>query len=411
VFRRRSTPPPGTRLVHVGRQPLYDRNGKIVGYELLFRGQADAAQASAQDAYATSQVIVNAFTEFGLDQLVGGRLGFVNITREFLVGDLPLPFPPHMAVLEVLKSVPIDDEAVAGVAKLVEQGYHIALDDFVLNHSTERLLDLASYVKLNMLEVSPQVLTAVVTTCRHYPRLKLVAECVETEAQMALAKRLGFDMFQGYALARPQVVSTVSLNPSRLRTVRLLAMLNNPDVDMQDVADLVSTDPALSVRILMATNNAQMGLRNKVESVYHAAVMIGLDRLRNWITLMAVSDMSSHEDSTTSIMVRARFCQQLTERMGGNPDAAFTVGLLDGVCDLLGGSRADVLRQMPLASDLTEALLHGTGPFSYVLQQARAYENYDPATADPNVLSDDLTFAYLDSIRWAEHLMGSIPSE
>ena len=105
-------------MVHIGRQAVYDRAGEVVGYELLFRGSADAFEASRRGAHATSQVIVNAFTEFGLEQLVGELPCFVNLTRDFLVGDLPVPFDPGLAVLEVLETVEVDDEVVVGVAAL-----------------------------------------------------------------------------------------------------------------------------------------------------------------------------------------------------------------------------------------------------------------------------------------------------
>jgi len=272
--------PPTTHNVHVGRQPLYDRAGAVAGYELLFRGEAGAVSASEQGAYATSQVLVSAFTEFGLEHLVADRIGFVNVTREFLVGELPLPFAPGQAVLEVLETVPVDDEVLAGVTALVDRGYQIALDDFQFNNSSARLLDLASYVKIDMLGIPPSILTALAIRCRVYPRLKLVAERVDTEEQLALAHKLGFELFQGYALARPQVLTTVALAPSRLTTLRLLALVNDEDADMTEVATEVSQDPALTVRLLKAANSASAALNRTLESVRDAAVLIGLNQLR-----------------------------------------------------------------------------------------------------------------------------------
>src|SRR6185369_12667160 len=224
-----------TQMVHISRQPLYDWSGAIFGYELLFRGAADAVSASRRSAYATSQVIVNAFTEFGLEQLVGGRTCFINLTKDFLVGELPVPFDPDHAVLEILETVEIDDEVVAGVANLVERGYRIALDDFVFGLGHERLLGMASYVKLDLLIREEDELTEVVQQCRNYRELKLVAERVETEEHVTLAERLGFDLLQGYAVGRPQVLSAVALSPSRLRRLELLGALSAEDADVNTV--------------------------------------------------------------------------------------------------------------------------------------------------------------------------------
>lgn len=104
--------------VHIGRQPIYDGD-RVFGYELLFRSHADARFASAKGASAAGTIIQNAFAEFGLESLVGNRRCFINVTREYLTGQLPLPFDPGQVVLEALENVRIDDEVVSFVVGLV----------------------------------------------------------------------------------------------------------------------------------------------------------------------------------------------------------------------------------------------------------------------------------------------------
>jgi len=156
----------GTQLVHVGRQPIFDVHGGVLAYELLFRGSVDAVAAGRQDTYATSSVMVNAFTEFGIREVAGDRLCFINLTREFLVGEIALPFGPEQVVLEVLETVRMDEQVVAGITALSEAGYRIALDDFVWGSGHEVLFGLASYVKLDLLDGDLTRLDEVVAACR-----------------------------------------------------------------------------------------------------------------------------------------------------------------------------------------------------------------------------------------------------
>jgi c-di-GMP-related signal transduction protein len=396
------------RAVHVGRQALYDRAGELAGYELLFRGRAGEGAATARDAYATSQVLVNAFAEFGLEGLVGGRIGFVNVTREFLVGELPVPFAPEQAVLEVLGSVTVDDVVVVGVSELVKAGYTIALDDFVFNNASARLLGLASYVKINIAGALPQVLTAVVTRCRMFPRLRMVAEHVETPADLERARRLGFHLFQGYALSRPEVVSGTALTPSRVRTLHLLTLLNDVEVNLDEVVPLVESDAALSFRLMRLANSAAAGLNRRVASVRDAAVMVGLNRLRQWLTLMAVAEVFGGADQASPLMVRARFCQRIAEQAGALPDAAFTAGLLDAVREHFDLAPDALVSQLSVAPDIAAALASGAGPLGTVLELARGYEAGQPASA--HVPDADLTRAYLDTLRWVEQLLDETSS-
>ncbi len=100
--------------VHIARQPIYDTQTKLYGYELLFRNSARATEADQDDDGATTATILAAFSEFGASDLLGGRPGFINLTRTFLTGELPLPFPPEAAVLEVIESVRLDQDVIVG---------------------------------------------------------------------------------------------------------------------------------------------------------------------------------------------------------------------------------------------------------------------------------------------------------
>ena len=393
-----------TTLIHIGRQPVYDWSGVVFGYELLFRSGPHEEAASRRTSYATSQVIVNAFTEFGLEQLVGGRRCFINLTREFLVGELPLPFDPDHAVLEILETVEIDDEVVDCVQRLTELGYEIALDDFVFGLGHERLLGMASYVKLDLLIREADELAEVVEQCRRYPGVKLVAERVETEEHITLAQRLGFDFLQGYAVGRPQVLTAVALAPSRLRRLELLGVLTAGDSNIGRIVDIVTTDPALSFRVLRATNSASAGLPRKVSSVRDAVVLLGSAKIRQWVALMLVSDIaeSANEEQLIACLMRARLCQTVADRLALNGDAAFTVGLLAGVADLIGEPIGELVSRLPLSVEVSDALVDGHGRLGEVLATVKAYELADHDTmVHAPVSSGELAKAYLAAVGWS----------
>jgi c-di-GMP-related signal transduction protein len=393
--------------VHVGRQPIYDGDGGLAGYELLFRGHSDAVGATSRGGYATSHVIVSAFTEFGLSRLVGKRLAFVNLTRDFLVGDLPMPFEPGQAVLEVLETVVVDDAVVAGVSALAARGYTIALDDYVAGSPAKRLLDHATYVKIDTLGVSEAELAETVRVCRDgRPGLRFVAERVETAEDVAVARRLGFDLFQGYAVGRPEVVSTSVLSASRLEAVRLLTLLQNPATPIAEVAARVVAAPPLSFRVLTAAGSAAAGTNRRVSSIQQAAVLVGTNRLREWATLMAVSDLTADEHELSAVLTHARFCHQIARLRGLEADAGFTAGLLDAVSDLLGVTPASLASRLPLADDLHAALVEDRGPLGEVLAIARAYRAASQWEPIPGDGAQDLAQAHLHAMAWAADLAG-----
>ena len=382
---------------------MYDRDGVVAGYELLFRAAAGSTSANQNGSAATTQVIVNAFSEFGLQQLVGLRPGFVNLTRDFLVGDLAVPFDAHQAVLEVLETIEVDTEVVAGVERLAKQGYAIALDDFVFGSGHEKLLPLAQYVKLEIADIDQAKVIAAVAECRQFPGIGLVAERLETDDDLRFARDLGFDLFQGYLLGRPQVMSVTSLSPSQIRRVELIGYLSEPDTNLEKITSIITLDPALSYRMLRVASSAASGRRRGVSSVEEATVLLGTTRLLQWLSLMAISDLVSlGEDQVVSTMARARLCHLLAAEMGANEASAYTAGMLVGVSKLLATPMSDLTSQLSLAGELADALLDGIGPLGRVLEMVRAYEERDlPALERADVSTLALSRSYLAAIEWA----------
>jgi EAL and modified HD-GYP domain-containing signal transduction protein len=399
-----------SQLVHVGRQPIYNLEREVMGYELLFRS-ASRTPADLGGTYATGQVIVNAFTEFGVSQLVGNRLCFLNLTRHFLIGELPLPFGPDQVVLEVLETVVVDDRVFDGVVGLARQGYRIALDDFVLGSGHDRLLKVASYVKLDILGSDPDDLRKTVEMCRPYPNVTFIAERVETDAQLAFAQTLGCELVQGYLLGRPQVLSMQALSASRLGRVQLMTALLSPTVEIDEIVSLVTRDPALSFRLLSATNAASTGLPRRVSSVHEAVMLLGTARVRQWVSLMALADASDADEALLiNAVSRARMCQLIAVKRGCSGEAAFTAGLLLGVAELLGTPVGALVERLPLAPELAAAVVDGAGELGRVLAAVWAYERLEPPASGWPVPMAQLSQAYLAAAGWSTQALEGVLS-
>jgi c-di-GMP-related signal transduction protein len=391
----------GTQLIHVGRQPIFDVSGDVVAYELLFRGSMDAVAAGRQDTFATSTVMINAFTEFGINEVAGDRLCFINLTREFLAGHLSLPFGPEQVVLEVLETVEIDDEVVEGITALVGKGYRIALDDFVWGSGHERLFGLASYVKLDLLDGDLSRLGDIVAECRKFPNIKIVAERLETAEQLALADKYGLELRQGYALSRPQVLTVASLSPSRLRRLELVSALSAADPHLRRVVEIIASDPALSLRVLRASNSAAAGHANRVSSVRQAVVMVGLMQIRQWSVLMVLDDLpGATDDHMLGVLTRARLCENVAPWFGAPTDEAFMAGIISGVASILAMPPRAMTEQFPLAPQIVAALVDGAGRLGQVLQAVNAYEGGEFGTFD-------LAGQYIDAVRWSTRALES----
>lgn len=187
----------------MGRQGIVQADGLVHGFEFLYRqGREESLavntwSAAAQDR-ATQRVLQAVFGPAGARMLAADALVFVNFTRSFLIGDLPVPDEPERLVIEVVESVRVDDAVVAGVRRLRERGFRIALDDFVGLAGQVALLPHADYVKVDCRDLA--VRGPALAGLAGATGARLVAEHVETVADLSQCRALGFDLFQGYFL-------------------------------------------------------------------------------------------------------------------------------------------------------------------------------------------------------------------
>jgi len=393
------------REVYVGRQPIFDRSLSVLGYELLFRHGPDAAFANSAGDRATGRVIVNTFAELGLDRLVGNRCAFVNLTRPFLVGTLPLPFAPSDVVLEILETISVDDDLLAGLERLTAAGYLLAIDDFVADDEerTRKLLPFVTYVKVDVLGQTDEQLVRCVEQCRPY-NVHLIAERVEEHDTMRHCVDLGFQYFQGYLLGRPAVVSSPGLAPTTVACMELLNRLSKPDVTFDELVEIVRIDLGLSYRLLRAVNSAAAGLVRPISSVREALVMLGHRQLRAWVLLMVVADASDVvEEQLTAAMTRARMCELLSiYEPSVRADTAFFAGLLSSLDFLLNMPMREVVERLPLEDTIAAALVHREGPLGGLIETVTAYEVADlDALASSSIELSDLAPAYLNAIAWS----------
>jgi EAL and modified HD-GYP domain-containing signal transduction protein len=392
--------------IYIGRQPIYDRKMQVYGYELLFRDASDNLARFTDGDQATTDVIVNAFLEIGLDNIVGDRLAFINLTRAYFVGERPISLPRHRVVLELLEDIDADNEVIEGVKRLSDQDYTIALDDFIYHESLQPLVSLADMVKIDVLALGRDTVREHVGQLRRHP-LRLLAEKVETQEDLDFCMELGFDYFQGYFFARPKIIQGKRPPGNRLTVLKLLGSLQDPDLTPEQLERLIDHDPALRRRVLRHVNSSTPGVPHRIDSIRQAVAVAGSRDIKLWTTLVAMSQIDNKpSELVVTAMVRAKMAEDLAARMhAGQTDAFFTVGLFSALDALLDNSMEDILTQLPLTEPVAGALLHQRGLHGEILDCVLAYERGRWRELDCGRLDKSkIRNCYLDAVRWAEDM-------
>lgn len=395
--------------IFVARQPIFDANLSVHAYELLYRsGDTGAANVTDGNA-ATSQVMINAFLGIGIETLTDNRLSFINLTREFIVGQFPMPIPAGSVVLEILEDIEVDDELLAALKAFSERGYTIALDDYVFEDDKTPLFDIIDIVKIDLMECDRDQLEAEVDRLKSHG-VKILAEKVETQEEFELCKSLDFDYYQGYFFSKPVVMSGQTLKTNRIALMEILATLQDPDCDVTELESLIKQDVSVSYKILRIINSAFYNLPREIQSIKQAIVALGLKTIREWLTVITLTDIDDKPPELILLTLqRARMLQTLSKASGLNEDAGFTAGLFSCLDAIMDRPMNEVLDELPLAAEITEALLKREGNLGNLLQAALNYERGDWQGMDPTQpMSAELRNCYLESISWASELVNRL---
>ncbi len=388
----------------IGRQPILDRAGNLYAYELLHRNRADDLIAEGNGDSMSSGMLMNAVLEVGIRKICGGRRALINVTRNLLMSGSIESLPSDGVTLEILETVAVDGALIERIKELRARNFEIALDDYECRPERDALLDYADVVKLDVLALDRNSLEQHVHRLRSLDVL-LLAEKVETHEMHQDLMGMGFDLFQGYFFARPEIYSTQRLLPNRLTILRLLASVNDPAIKPESLSAIVRSDVSLSITLLRWANSPTLGLLQSIESVERAIIVLGLETLRNWVSLAALRGLKDvPSELSTTMLVRARTCELLAEAAGRRaPSSDFLVGLLSTLDIILQTDMPRALEQVLLAPEQKEALLTRSGDAGAVLEAAIAMEAGGSASClglSPQTLID----CHVEALQWANAL-------
>ncbi|CAM2958057.1 EAL and HDOD domain-containing protein [Vibrio rarus] len=189
----------------IARQPISDRHGVTVAYELLYRkSHVNKYPIDVDGEHATKSILADLLIESSGEMLNYGK-SFINFPHTTLIAGLPLCLPAQDVVIEVLEADVPSPELINALKILHKRGYQIALDDFMPTSEWEPVLSYISIIKIDIQQLSLSDSQAFIQAHQHL-NIQFLAEKIENHAQYQQALSAGFHLFQGYFLGQPEML-------------------------------------------------------------------------------------------------------------------------------------------------------------------------------------------------------------
>ena len=393
----------------IARQIILDEAMQPYGYELLFRSGRENAFCGESEA-ATNHIIDSCLS---MTACSGSHNLFINCTRDALVDMNVTLLPSHLVVLEILETVTPDPELIRACKRLKMLGYRLALDDFVPDESKRALVDMADFIKVDFRASSPSVRQEIYDM-RINKATVLLAEKVETLAEVRTAQAEGHTFFQGYFHSRPEIIAEAEISTNKMIYLQMFTALAKPTLDIMKIERLLEMEPSLCYRLLRLANCALYGFRYRISTIHSALIAVGDDAFRKLVTVVLASKLSSTapDRDIRQALERASFCQSLASRLHQDPAELYMLGMLSMMDRMLNIPMARLIGLVCLSVKLEDALLGSPDGMGKALELCRFHERGGnvEASLHTHTLERESAVDYFEALLSAERTLHTLHS-
>jgi EAL and modified HD-GYP domain-containing signal transduction protein len=396
---------------YAARQPILDKSKKLFAYELLFRDSIDNVFPDIDGDEATSKMIEASQFNMGMSEFTGNKPAFINFTLDTLNQGYPEMLTPSEVVVEILETIKPGKKLLGLCKDLHAKGYTIALDDYEHQNVWAHFYPYIKIIKIDIQQSDLEEIKEVLTAVKDHPHIKMLAEKVETYDEYNQMLQLGFDYFQGYFFAKPEMIKTKSLSPSQMAMAELLYETSKTDIDLNSITSVFERDVSLSYKLLRYANSAIFKRRNEISTIKQALVILGSGELKRFIGLMfaVTANPDKPSELINMAMTRAKFCELVAHDIPSQLDIsiAFLTGLLSMIDAILDEDIATILEKLPLSEEIKNPLLTKKGVIAALIKLVEFIEQaqWDKTTLVIEKLKlnkDKVSEHYNQAVAWAD---------
>lgn len=397
--------------IFFARQPILQEDKSVWGYELLFRNSSSATKADITDDYkATLNVAANSCSTPGQDVPPNVKL-IINFSHKSILEKIPYALPAKNTIVQISETIPPTPNLLAALQELSKNGYGIAINDYEGRPQGEILIDYADAVIVDVLTANTESLKRTSRTCDG-KKVIMIAKRVEDLQKYEIARKVGFDLFQGYYFKKPENIGSRRLNSGEIARLKLYKLIENDNPNFDELAEILQADVSISYRLLNLLNSPIFGFSQKIKSVKQAIVLAGWRLLKNWLRVVILTDLTPPRKSSElplSSAQRAKFLELTTRAFQikkEDPETMFLLGLFSLLEPMFDLPMARVVKYLPLDQEIQSALCGERNRYSDWLDLAILFEDaqWDILDRHINEMGFDpliISRCYYLSMRWA----------
>lgn len=396
--------------VYTARQAIFNRKQQVVAYELLFRDGKNNAFPNVESNQATAKLMLDSQFNQGLKAITSGKKALINFPEKAILEQLPSLLPADLVIIEILEDVRPSEEVYQACLSLFQQGYKLALDDFEYQRGWQPFLKICRLVKIDIMATPLNTIGPLINKLKALPKMKILAEKVETHEEFEEAKAMGFDFFQGYFFCKPEIVEQNDVDNNRATILALYNEVLKDDINYCTLSGYFEHDTALAYKLLRFINSGLFPLSDPIDSLKQALIYLGEEQVKKFVCMILTAHLAQDKPSelTELSIIRARFCELVALKIApASSGCAFLLGLFSLIDAILDKPMDDILHSLPISEEVKAGLLAKPGLMTTLLNLIKAYESGSwwaskKACQQARLNEETLPQYYEQAISWAD---------
>lgn len=386
---------------YIGRQPIVNERGALFAYDLFYSGQINNPKA-------TAALINDIQSSFGIDRILGKRIGFIRADERFIFHELLDLLPKERIVYTLMEDVLVDKLFCEHISKLSAQGYRFALNDFAFTpENRDKFSPLFPYLEFVKIDItrSGRIKREDVQKLQQEGLIVIGAK-IESHDIHAECVAKGFSYFQGYFISKPKVLENPSFSLDQQAVLQLWNMLQC-EVGINELVEAFEMNHMVSLKLIRFINSAIFSLRNPVSSIRHVLTLMGREPLSRWIMLLMFSEGEKSDQNTIPLLLmvvnRTELMTKLLALITPHPTkgqmaTAYFVGMLSLIHLLFHIPHREVLKRLNVAPEIERALFEGDGFYGELLSMVRSIEMLDSEAMEQFLVKHALEHTALEPL-------------
>ncbi len=388
----------------IARQPIYDLEKNIYGYEVYLRRADDLTKYPSDVPYNKATFIVaELIAEVGPKNISEGKPIFLNVTLDSILNRVLDLLPLDKVVFQIMKpqmeiGQAVYSQALKRIREFKDKSVLFCLTEDLYSGKYVDLFKLSDMVEFSITSITEEKIQA----CRKNGK-KILVSRIETQDHFQTALKFA-DLLQGNYLGSPHLIREFEIAPFLKSTlIRMISALNNVQ-SVKEFADIVSSDVGMSAKLLRFVNSAYFTKRKEIKDLVQACAYLGMDNLKKFTLLVATNDYISVENPYLwkKSLIRAILAEEIMKKVKPSlANEAYIAGLFSLIDEILGVDKVEFLRDVGIDDEIIQAYTGENKELSSVLEKAIMLEETSEKDGEEldeiiNKLSSELNISPVD---------------